>query len=146
MSLYLTVVKKFTGLGHGKFSMYTDLEGSQVSCNVSSLLGWLSLVVLIRQHGEGKEDFIICPCFIQETKWCTNFIGISNSSNAMQVWAATSSGALEVTYTHSEKNVCYLILSTYNNCVHFIISFFIHATTYLLSCSAMLFLYSWFIY
>ena len=39
MSLYLTVVSKFTGLGCGKFSMYTDPEGSQVSCNVSSLLG-----------------------------------------------------------------------------------------------------------
>lgn len=39
--------------------MYTNLERSHVSCDVSSLLGPISLVVLFRWHSEGEEGFLI---------------------------------------------------------------------------------------
>lgn len=52
-------LNKFTGLGLENFWMYTDLERSHVSCDVSYLLGPISLVVLFRRHSEGEESFLI---------------------------------------------------------------------------------------
>jgi hypothetical protein len=38
--------------------MYTDPERSHVGCNVSSLMGSVSVVVLFRQHSEGEEGVL----------------------------------------------------------------------------------------
>jgi hypothetical protein len=48
--------------------MYTDPDRSHISCNVSSLLGPVSLVVLFRQHSEGEEGFLIYLCHFGNKK------------------------------------------------------------------------------
>ena len=57
--------------------MYTDPERSHVSCNVSSVLGPVSLDMLFRWHSEGEEDLLISiVCISLEIKRWTDFIGI----------------------------------------------------------------------
>ena len=68
-------VNKFIGFGPTNFSMYTYPERPRVSCDVSSVLGPVSLIVMFRKHSEGEEGFLRYPCFILKIKMCTNLIG-----------------------------------------------------------------------
>ena len=102
--------------------MYTDLERSHVSCDVSYLLGPVSLVMLFRQHSEGECGFLICYCVFMEIhnvckpNWIFYLIkcryGLLHQMEPLKRLILIM------------KNMCAIyILTNYRNCTHLVTSF-----------------------
>ena len=91
--------------------MHTDFNGTYFSCDVPSLLGAVSFIMFIGSNNKG-----LCH---SDAHFLFFSYGTSHkivSTLFVQVWVATESGNLEVTYTHKEEHVR-LFLQIWFSCV-----------------------------
>jgi hypothetical protein len=64
--------------------MYTDPERSHVSCNVSSLMGSVSVVVLFRQHSEGEEGVLYIWLYVRKVSYIYGCIFMEDKQNIFE--------------------------------------------------------------
>lgn len=83
--------------------MHTDSNRAHFSRDVTSLLGSVSFIMFIGQNNKG---FAILMLIIYIFLW-GQVIKLYRFYLFLQVWFATDSGNLEVTYSHNEEHVCF---------------------------------------
>lgn len=150
--------------------MHTDIDGAHFSCYVCSLLGAVSIICFTGQHNKGYYLFADI-----RNMYCFVIYGLSNGffvffflANGysviylyafffslslpttyflvVQVWAATQSGNLETTYTHTEEHVCWqfsLFTLKLLNCEMLI--FAVRFKLYLCSLPSLEYCWSWYV-
>jgi len=87
-------------------AMYTDTNRAHICCDVCSLLGTIPFILFLGQNCEGW----FCKFYwLYMYYWL--YVSSAISIWFLQVWYATESGNLEVTYTHNEEHVCILLFT-----------------------------------
>jgi len=96
-------------------AVYTDTNRAHICCHVCSLLGPIPFILFLGQNSEG---------WFHKIYWLYEYWLYLSSVIIiwfLQVWYATESGNLEVTYTHNEDHVCIILFTFPLDTLDFII-------------------------
>ena len=95
-----------SGMEPWNLAVYTDTNRAHICCDVCSLLGPIPSILFLGQNCEG---------WFHKIYWLYVYYWLYVSSEIiiwfLQVWYATESGNLEVTYTHNEEHVCIILFT-----------------------------------